>query len=62
MTECKFHISDNSLTTISGAVEGTYSIVNNAADITVGETTTKVYPFDSDNIVDCTNNEITINI
>ena len=62
MTACKFHIANNKLTTISGAAEGTYSIVNNATDITVGETTTKVYPFDSDNIVDCTNNEITINI
>ena len=62
MTQCKFAMRDNKLITISGAAEGTYSIVDNYADITVGETTTKVYPFDSNNIVEITNNEITINI
>jgi hypothetical protein len=62
MTACKFHISNNALTTISGADAGTYAIKDNAADIVISGSTTKVYPFDSDNIVDCTNNEITINI
>jgi hypothetical protein len=62
MTVCKFHINNNKLTAISGAEAGDYEIVNNSIDVIIGEDTTKIYPFDSDNIVDCTNNEITINV
>lgn len=62
MTACKFGFSNNKLTTISGADAGNYEIIDNYINVVISGTTTKVYPFDPDNITDITNNTITINI
>ena len=61
MTECKFALINNKLTAISGADEGDYDIVNNSVTIKIGGVDTIIDPFDKDEIVDITDNVLTIN-
>lgn len=46
MTDCVFELTDNKLTTVSGADAGTYIITDNIADILISGVTSSVNPFD----------------
>jgi hypothetical protein len=46
MTDCVFTFSDNKITTVSGADEGTYKIVDNFCDVLISGETSHVCPFD----------------
>lgn len=46
MTQCIFRFKDNQLTTVSGADEGTYVMVDNFIDALISGVTSHVCPFD----------------
>jgi hypothetical protein len=60
MATCVFHISDNKLTTVSGADEGTYNIVDNFATVTIEDTEYRFCPFTA--AAGYSNNYITIDL
>ena len=61
MATCVFHISDNKLTTVSGADEGTYNIVDNFATVTIDATEYRFCPFNP-GVANYSNNYITIDL
>jgi len=46
MTDCVFELTDNKLTTVSGADAGTYIVTDNNADILISGVTSSINPFD----------------
>jgi len=46
MTDCVFELTDNKLTTVSGADAGTYVVTDNNADILISGVTNSINPFD----------------
>jgi len=46
MTTCIFYMTDNKLTTVSGADSGTYVVRDNYADILISGVTSHLCPFD----------------
>lgn len=56
MTTCIFSLTDNKLTTVSGADAGTYEVINNSADIVIGGVTSAVNPLKPPTYQGSTNN------
>jgi hypothetical protein len=59
MTDCVFELSNNKLSTVSGADTGTYIITDNIADILISGITNSVNPFDRAYLDSVKNSQIT---
>ncbi len=59
MTTCVFELTDNKLTTVSGADAGTYPVTDNKAEIVISGVTSVVNPFENATVKD---SQITVEI